>query len=745
MQYGLSPTAQFFFGMEVFSLGKEPFAMEGMVTKYIFPGEEFSVAVFSHGIEKTIIAGALYGLPERERVRVFGEWVNHAKHGRQVKVSHWERPVPSTKEQAIIFLSSGLIKGVGHITAKRIVNKLGTNAVEIIIENGPDALAGIKGLTKIREAYECIRDRFEIQKVMQQLLPVGMSVKTIIKAHKKFGAATVGLIKRNPYILMDVDSIGFKTADEIAKRFGVAPDSTGRIGGAIKYSLTEATQNGHCFAKIEELKKNTLKVLNEKEDLVVEEQVNSILGSLAQNDLVIDEGAVYFPYLYSAEVALADRVKFLKGKKGTRVPDIDRYIKGYELFNKIELAEEQKQAVTGILGNNIFIITGGPGVGKTTSVKTIIDIYKRLNPEAEVLLASPTGKASRRLSEVTGMEASTIHRMLGFVPGQITPEYNRNNPLPCDLLVVDEVSMLGLRLAKLLFDAVGDATKVLLVGDADQLPSVDPGNVLKDMLSADVPCVRLETIFRQASESQIVVGAHTINKGKPFYPDHSKGDFFFIEKEEPEQITNMIVKSVERLLKTGYGIDDIQVMSPIKQGPVGAIELNKRLQQLINPPREGQKEIIKGVTTFRVGDKVICKKNNYDKGIFNGETGVVIRLSREEDEINGLVIRFTDREVVYLRNELQEIDLAYCITTHKSQGSEFKVALMPLTTAHYIMLMRTLLYTGLTRAKERIVLVGTKKAMNIAVRNNGQAKRNTKLAGRISSDMSLEFDKEVAV
>ncbi len=571
-------------------------------------------------------------------------------------------------------------------------------------------------------------------------------MKTIIKAHKKFGAATVGLIKKNPYILMDVDSIGFKTADEIAKRFGVAPDSTGRIGGAIKYSLKEATQNnGHCFVTIEDLTKSTLKVLNEKEGLVGEEQVKSVLGILAQNDLVIDEGVVYFPFLYLAEVALADRVKFLAGKKGTRVPDIDRYIKGYEIFNKIKLADEQKQAVTGILGNDIFIITGGPGVGKTTSVKTIIDIYKRLNPEAEVLLASPTGKASRRLSEVTGMEASTIHRLLGFVPGQTTPEFNRNNPLPCDLLVVDEGSMLGLRLAKLLFDAVGETTKVLLVGDADQLPSVDPGNVLRDMLSADVPCVRLETIFRQASESQIVVGAHIINKGKPFYPDHSKGDFFFIEKEEPEQITNMIVKSVERLLKTGYGMDDIQVMSPIKQGPVGAIELNKRLQQLINPPREGQKEIIKGSTTFRVGDKVICKKNNYDKGIFNGETGVVIRLSKEEDEINGLVIRFTDREVVYLRNELQEIDLAYCITTHKSQGSEFKVALMPLTTAHYIMLMRTLLYTGLTRAKERIVLVGTKKAMNIAVRNNSQAKRNTKLAGRISGDISLVFDKEVAV
>ncbi len=732
--------------MEVISLeAKESFTMEGMVTKYIFRGEDFSVAVFRYGSEETVIAGSLYSLPEKERIRVFGEWTTHAKYGRQVKVTHWECPVPNTKEQAIIFLSSGLIKGVGPITAKRIVNKLGANAVEIIIKKGPDALAGIKGLTKIQEAYECIRDRFEIQKVMQQLLPAGMTVKTIIKAHKKFGVATVGLVKKNPYILMDIDSIGFKTADEIAKRFGVALDSSSRISGAIKYSLQEAMQNnGHCFLKVEELIENTIKVLNEKEDLVKEAQIRAVLGSLAQEHLVVDEGAVYFPYLYTAEVALADKIRFLVGKKGTRVPEIDRYIKGYELLNKIQLAEEQKQAVAGILANDIFIITGGPGVGKTTSVKTIIDIYKRLYPEAEVLLASPTGKASRRLSDVTGMDASTIHRLLGFVPGQIIPLYNHNNPLPCDLLVVDEWSMVSLRLAKLLFDAVGNNTKVLLVGDVDQLQSVDPGNVLKDMLSAGVPCVKLEKIFRQASESQIIIGAHTINKGKPFYPDHTKGDFFFLEKEEPEQITNTIVKSVERLIKTGYGLDDIQVMSPIKQGPVGAIELNKRLQQLINPPKDGEKEIVRGGTVFRIGDKVICIKNNYDKGIFNGETGVIDRLSRgEEGEINGLVIRFTDREVAYLRGELQEIDLAYCITTHKSQGSEFKVALMPLTTSHYIMLMRTLFYTGLTRAKERIVLVGTKKAMNIAVRNNGQAKRNTRLAGRISGNMYLEFDKEV--
>lgn len=421
--------------------------MEGMVTKYIYFGEEFSVAVFRYGTEETVIAGSLYGLPQKERVRVFGEWTTHARYGRQVKVTHWERPVPNTREQAIIFLSSGLIKGVGPITAKRIVNKLGANAVEIIIEKGPDALTGIRGLTKTQEAYECIRDRFEIQKVMQQLLPAGMTVKTIIKAHKKFGAATVGFIKKNPYILMDIDSIGFKTADEIAKRFGVAPDSSSRISGAIKYSLQEATQNnGHCFSTVEELIENTMKVLNEKDDLVKKDQIRPVLGSLAQEHLVVDEGAVYFPYLYTAEVALADKIRFLAGKKGTRVPEIDRYIKGYELLNKIQLAEEQKQAVAGILANDIFIITGGPGVGKTTSVKTIIDIYKRLNPDAEVLLASPTGKASRRLSEVTGMDASTIHRLLGFVPGQLIPEYNHCNPLPCDLLVVDESSMLGLRL-----------------------------------------------------------------------------------------------------------------------------------------------------------------------------------------------------------------------------------------------------------------------------------------------------------
>ncbi|MFX4261154.1 ATP-dependent RecD-like DNA helicase [Pelotomaculum propionicicum] len=717
---------------------------EGTIRRFIFSSENFSVASFLSGPEIITVAGNLYGVPIKEKVTVFGTWVEHPKFGRQVKVSHWERRVPSTAEQAVAFLASGLIKGVGPVTARKIVQALGPNAVEIILEKGPGVLESIKGFKKkAKEAYQCIMETFEIQRVMAQLLPFGLTAKTAIKAHKKFGGRTVELIRENPYCLMDVDSIGFIKADEIARKFGIALDSLGRICGAIKYTLEEYTWNGgHCYMTMERLVDEALKLLNSKENCVKRSQLNTGISRMCETkEVTVEAGVVYLTAIYNMEAALAESIKSLTKKIVTRVTDsrIEGLIKRYEVLQGIRLEQEQKQAVAAILENNLLVLTGGPGVGKTTTVKAIIDVFSMVKPEAEIMLASPTGKASRRLSEVTGMEASTIHRLLGFKADSLLPEFNKDNRLRCDLLIVDEVSMLGIKLAKYLFDAIAPDTKVLLVGDVDQLPPVEPGNVLNDILRAGTPSVRLEKIFRQAAESQIVVGAHAINSGKMYTPDHIKDDFFFIEKEKPEDIQDTILRCVKRLQSLGNAMDDIQVLSPMKNGIVGTLELNKKLQEEINPSF-GSSEIKRGMTSFRVGDKVICTKNNYDKDVFNGETGTVTRMTWEEDDITGLVVKYDDREISYARDELQDLELAYAITTHKSQGSEVRVVIMPVTTSHYVMLARNLVYTGITRAKDRVVLVGTKKAFGIAIRNDKQAKRNSRLAERIANVSFLEFD-----
>jgi exodeoxyribonuclease V alpha subunit len=431
------------------------------------------------------------------------------------------------------------------------------------------------------------------------------------------------------------------------------------------------------------------------------------------------------------------------GSNNVNMAAIDTAIKDYQVRSKIVLAEGQREAIRKLFTENLLILTGGPGCGKTASVKAVIDVYQRLNPVASIALAAPTGRASRKLTEVTGLDAATIHRLINFRPGE-EPEFNESNPLEADLLIVDEISMMDIQLADLLFRAINPhQTKVLLVGDQDQLPSVNPGNVLKDMLDAGVPHVRLTEVFRQAQNSQIVTNAHRINKGESIVIDPAKQDFYFIQREKPEEIAATIRNSVVRFTQLGYTAADILVLSPMKKGPIGTEELNRVLQETLNPSAPHKEEIAVGKTVFRVGDKIIQTKNNYAKEVFNGDIGTIDRIDYlldKEGQVTvekGLYCTINGQVVTYTKEELHELQLAYSITIHKSQGGQAPIVIIPVSTSHYIMLARNLIYTGITRAESKVVLVGTKKALQIAIKNNKIVARNTRLTKRIVEDIQL--------
>lgn len=711
----------------------------GYITKFHFQQDDFAIATFQTENNRLIrIKGNFYGVDVKERITVFGLWETHSKYGNQLMVHYWERPIPKTKDQIIAYLSSSLVKNCGKKYAEKIVEALGEQAIELINEHGEDVLLGIRGIGRKRasDIAESIRKTFEIQKIVRELQPYGITADIAIKAYKYLGLDTVEKLKKNPYLLVDLNIMSFPKADEIGRNMGIMPLSAFRIDCCVAYFLNQLCYaQGHCFVHEDELFNVVLMALNsnvqDQHFLITMEELKQSIYRLEGQKIIIENDCVYPKKLYMAEDEFAKKISqiYQNRRKKQEIPSthIDKLISEYQRKNGILLTETQREAIRLIFKENVLVLTGGPGTGKTTIVKGVIDVFKKVHPKASIGLAAPTGRASRRLSEVAKMEATTIHKMIGYRQGE-TPLYCDEYKLKHELIIVDEMSMTDVYLAYLLLDAVQNDATVLFVGDVDQLPSVGPGNVLKDLIEAGLPTVRLTEIFRQAKESLIVVNAHRINEGKQIMIDNSRNDFYFIQNNHLESIAELTVLSVTRFLKLGYSLSDILVLSPIKKGIVGKEELNERIRDRVNPPCEGKSEIKIGSRIFRDGDKVIQTVNNDEKNVSNGDIGIIVQIDTEKEKV---IVDYSGIKVTYVKDEMDQIELAFCITVHKSQGSESPIVIMPIAFCQGRLLIRNLIYTGLTRAKEKMVFIGQLNALGAAISNNKIAIRNSRLSEKI--------------
>lgn len=661
-----------------------------------------------------------------------GVWKVDAKYGRQFSVEKFEETLPATVYGIEKYLGSGLIKGVGPKFARRIVEKFGKDTLDVIEEN-PDALIEVEGIGRVR--VERIRKSWEEQKEIKNIMLFlqGHEVSTshATKIFKTYGSDSISVVQENPYRLADdIWGIGFKTADTIAEKMGIEKDRFIRLRSGILYTLNKLSENGHCYAVREQLIQAAVQLL-EVEEAELEITLDEMLRT---EDVIREEEAIYLPPFFFSETGCAKRLlKLLAAERRVQM-DVDTVMETVMgrtgQGQHITYDEVQLEAIRAAVSSKIMVLTGGPGTGKTTTTMGIIAAYRAAG--CRIILAAPTGRAAKRMSEATGMEAKTIHRLLEYKP----PEgYQRKeeNPLEGDVLILDECSMIDIMLMYNLLKAMPEQMTLIMVGDTDQLPSVGAGNVLKDIISSGrIPVVRLSRIFRQAQGSRIIMNAHRINKGEQIDMRGGRdSDFFFAAKETNEEVVELLVKYCTENLPRYYHVDalqDIQVLTPMQRGVCGAANLNQVLQEAMNP---GSIFLRRGGTQYRLHDKVMQIRNDYNKEVFNGDIGVINHVDMEERE---LTVNFDGREVVYDVSELEELTLAYATTIHKSQGSEYPIVVMPFTMSHYVMLQRNLLYTGVTRAKKILVLIGEKKAVWYAVKNETTADRNTKLAERLRED-----------
>ncbi|MEU3397637.1 SF1B family DNA helicase RecD2 [Streptomyces filamentosus] len=729
-----------------------PAVVEGVLERITYANEEsgYTVARVDTGRgagELLTVVGALLGAQPGESLRMEGRWGSHPQYGRQFQVDNYTTVLPATIQGIRRYLGSGLVKGIGPVFADRITTHFGLETLDIL-EESPGRLIEVPGLgpkrTKnITAAWE---EQKAIKEVMVFLQTVGVSTSIAVRIYKQYGDDSISVVRERPYRLAaDVWGIGFLTADRIAQSVGIPHDSPERVKAGLQYALSQSADQGHCFLPEERLIADSVKLLQVDTGLVIE-----CLGELAEDPEGVvrevvpgPEGepvtAVYLIPFHRAELSLAGQLRRLLRAPEDRMPafrDVawDKALAWLAERTGASLAPEQEQAVRLALTEKVAVLTGGPGCGKSFTVRSVVELARA--KKARVVLAAPTGRAAKRLAELTGAEASTVHRLLELKPGG-DAAYDRDRPLDADLVVVDEASMLDLLLANKLVKAVAPGAHLLLVGDVDQLPSVGAGEVLGDLLApgSPVPAVRLTRIFRQAQQSGVVVNAHRINEGVPPRTD-GLPDFFLFAEEETEDAARVAVEVAARRIPARFGLDprkDVQVLAPMHRGPAGAGALNGLLQQAITPARPDLPEKRFGGRVFRVGDKVTQIRNNYDKGangVFNGTVGVVTALDPVEQRLT--VRTDEDEEVPYGFDELDELSHAYAVTIHRSQGSEYPAVVIPVTMSAWMMLQRNLLYTAVTRARKLVVLVGSRRAIAQAVRTVSAGRRFTALAHRLT-------------
>lgn len=728
--------------------------VSGIVSEIVYENELNGYTVCDIDVDGVLITavGIMPGVSPGESLCLEGTWISHPEYGEQLKVTSYEKLAPTSKGQILLYLSSGIIKGIGAATAKKIVDKFGEDSLNIIRDE-PEKLSKIKGISigRAMEMQSSFIEKQALQNLAMFLQPFGVTVGFALKVYKRFGSGAVAEIERNPYILCEVEGIGFKTADKIAFKMGIDPSSIDRLKNGLNYIMSEYAQGGHTYILYSDLIRFSEGLLG----CNAESAENAFKAMLIEGKIIKepleDDEAVYLPAFYNAETSVARGLYHILGEKQISISgNIETVILSAEKQCGIVLSEEQKNACRLVMENGAVVITGGPGTGKTTVINSLLEIL--VSAGLEVALCAPTGRAAKRLGETCGMEARTIHRLLEYsYGGDKSFERNSENPLLEDVIIVDEMSMVDILLMNALLKAIKTGARLIMVGDADQLPSVGAGNVLRDIIeSGKIPTCRLTEIYRQAAESMIVVNAHKINKGEMPVVNVKDKDFFFMRKENGDDILNVLTEVCCDRLPKAYGFDPIrgiQVITPSRKTRLGVYELNRKIQDRLNPPDKKKKEKAAGEFIFREGDKVMQVKNNYDilwqsikgtedgQGVFNGDIGIIHSINPEAQYLDVL---FDGEKIArYDFLQLDEIEPAYAITVHKSQGSEFDAVVMPMFPTAPQLMNRNLLYTALTRAKKLVVMVGRDEVLFKMITNNRESMRFSGLKRRIEGIINV--------